>query len=227
MFVKTLLRMCKVNYEVKETLNAEDMSPSSTIGKVPFIKCGTILVSDVETITRFFQGKSPSRHLDVSSLNDMKVYTSLLTKLFNAELYLCWMDERIFTTYTKVRSGFKRPFPLDWVLTSRKYKQVSKYLDRFHLTTGEAVFQVDKCCKTLSTRLGDEKYFFRDQATELDALVFAHVHTILSSTPTFSKIADVVKTYPNLVDHSLRIHEEFFSGANTNTTSLKVVTKLI
>ncbi|CAG0886784.1 unnamed protein product [Cyprideis torosa] len=45
---------------------------------------------------------------------------------------------------------------------------------------GEVYEEVDRCFQSLSIRLGHEKYFF-DKPTELDALLFGHLFTILTT----------------------------------------------
>ena len=52
--VKAYLRMCGLKYNDELRTNVEFMSPS---GKIPFIKCGPIVISELEPIISFIQNK--------------------------------------------------------------------------------------------------------------------------------------------------------------------------
>ncbi|XP_054280349.1 metaxin-2-like [Macrosteles quadrilineatus] len=52
--VQAFLRMCNLQYEVVQRRNAEEMSPS---GRVPFIKCGAFLISELEPLMSFLENK--------------------------------------------------------------------------------------------------------------------------------------------------------------------------
>jgi len=70
---------------------------------------------------------------------------------------------------------------------------------------------VNDCCKTLSLKLGGEDYFCTDQPTELDALVFGHLYTLLTTELPDVDIASTVKQYVNLVDFCKRVEKRYYS----------------
>ncbi|KAH9639519.1 hypothetical protein HF086_006492 [Spodoptera exigua] len=55
--VQAFLKMCNLPFEVEMRWNAEFMSPS---GRVPFIKCGAFVVSELEPIVQFAANKGVS-----------------------------------------------------------------------------------------------------------------------------------------------------------------------
>lgn len=73
--------------------NAEFMSPN---GKVPFIKAGAFVVSELEGIVQFVENKkiSLSGDLDSAEKSDMRAYMSLVHNVLeNAEVitfYMMW-----------------------------------------------------------------------------------------------------------------------------------------
>lgn len=78
--------MCGLPFKVEHRLNAEFMSPS---GKVPFIKCGNFLVSELEPIVQFVgnKGISLTENLDAKQKSDLRAYMSLIfSVLMNAEV---------------------------------------------------------------------------------------------------------------------------------------------
>uniref|UniRef100_A0A2K6GHF4 Metaxin 2 n=1 Tax=Propithecus coquereli TaxID=379532 RepID=A0A2K6GHF4_PROCO len=77
--------------------------------------------------------------------------------------------------------------------------------------SGSAVLEdVDQCCQALSQRLGTQPYFFNKQPTELDALVFGHLYTILTTQLTNDELSEKVKNYSNLLAFCRRIEQHYF-----------------
>lgn len=212
--VQAFLKMCNLKYEVVYKSNAEDMSPS---GRVPFIKCGAFLVAELEPITSFVANKgiSLTGNLDTVQKSDMRAYMSLInTVLGNAEQYITWVEKETFNEVTRQRYGSVHPWPLNWILTWQKRQRVLKRLNALSWlkkTVDEVYDEVDTCCTALSERLDDNKYFFGDKPTELDAMVFAHVFTILTTPLPNNQFAATVRCYPRLVEHCQRIEREYFN----------------
>ncbi|KAG7270047.1 hypothetical protein CRUP_007147 [Coryphaenoides rupestris] len=77
--------------------------------------------------------------------------------------------------------------------------------------TLEKVYEdVSQCCQALSQRLGTQTYFFNRHPTELDALVFGHLFTILTTQLTSSELAERVKRYTNLLAFCKHIEQNYF-----------------
>ncbi|KAF6203850.1 hypothetical protein GE061_002185 [Apolygus lucorum] len=211
--VQTFLKMCDLKYVVEYRTNAEEMSPS---GRVPFIKCGACLISDFEPITSFVSNKgiSLSAHLDEVQKADMRAFMSLVnTVLGNAENFITWVDSETYTKITKPRYGSVHPFPLNHWLCFSKRRTVLKKLSALGWANKslENVYdEVEKGCSALSDRLEKSKFFFGDQPTELDALVFGHIYTILTTPLPNNRLASTIRGYPNLVDHCKIIEKQLF-----------------
>lgn len=75
--VQAFLRMCQLNYQIESRANAEAMSPT---GKVPFIKCGAFVVSELEGIVQFVnnRGITLTEKLDNEEKSDMRAYMCLI-----------------------------------------------------------------------------------------------------------------------------------------------------
>ncbi|RXM30880.1 Metaxin-2 [Acipenser ruthenus] len=78
------------------------------------------------------------------------------------------------------------------------------------LLTAEVYEDVSQCCQALSQRLGTQPYFFNKQPTELDALVFGHLFTILTTQLTSDELGEKVKNYSNLLSFCRRIEQNYF-----------------
>ncbi|CAB4066272.1 MTX [Lepeophtheirus salmonis] len=173
--VQTFLRMCDLEYTVVMMSNAAEMSPS---GKVPFIKAGKFVIAEISPIIAHANSKGISlcKHLDMDQKADMKAYMTLVENVLgNAENFITWADELNFNEVTKLRYGCAHPWPLNTILTWLKRREVLKKLKVYgygNKTIQDVYEEVDSCCKSLSSRLGDGLFFFGDNPTELDAIVF-------------------------------------------------------
>ncbi|KAK9512893.1 hypothetical protein O3M35_001207 [Rhynocoris fuscipes] len=211
--VRVFLKMCNLKYTVEYRVNAEDMSPS---GRVPFIKCGACLVSDLEPITAFVgnKGISLTSHLDAAQKSDMRAYMSLVnTVLGNAENYITWCDNQTYSEITKPRYGSVHPFPLNHILTYMRRKSVIKRLTAlgwYEKNLDKVYEEIDRACSALSERLDKGNFFFGDKPTELDALVFGHIFTIITTPLPTNRFAATVTSYQNLRDHCQRVERMLF-----------------
>lgn len=215
--VKAFLRMCNLHYQVEMRLNAESMSPS---GSVPFLRCGALVIADVEPIINFVHAKGIglSGHLDNPGKADMKAYVSLVNiVLHNAELYVSWCDKSTFREVTKPRFTTSLPWPVNYFLcwqTKFDVKKKLKSADWYSKSLDEVYDEVNNCCHALSERLGSQKYFFGERPTELDAIVFGHLFAILNTPLPDNKLCSIIGEYQNLVELCRRIDVQYFQKNN-------------
>jgi len=155
--------MCQLDFQIEPRKNAEFMSPS---GRVPFIKCGSKLISEFDSIVAYInsKGNNLSNHLDSAGKVDMRAYLSLVNNVFvNAELYICWVDQAILNAVTKPRHGSVYPWPLNHYLNWQKKREIIRkltVLGWYNKSLNEVFDDVKKCCIALSERLADEEFFF-------------------------------------------------------------------
>ncbi|XP_063984550.1 metaxin-2-like isoform X2 [Diachasmimorpha longicaudata] len=218
--VQALLHMLNLEYQIEPRKNAEYMSPS---GRVPFIQCGAFVVSDFDNIVSFVGNKGArlSQDLDDIEKTDMRAYMSLVNNgLAHAEQYICWVDPVTLEQVTKPRHGSVYPWPLNHILNWQKQRQVTKkltVLGWYNKSLDEIYHEVKMCCTALSERLDGKPYFYGDNPSELDALVYGHIHAILRSeaVPSLQGLVRVIRGYPNLIDLCKRLELDFFNGEQT------------
>ncbi|XP_028178156.1 uncharacterized protein LOC114365717, partial [Ostrinia furnacalis] len=218
--VQAFLKMCNLPFEVEMRWNAEFMSPS---GRVPFIKCGAFVVSELEPVVQFAANKGVSlcARLPAEEKAEMRAYMSLITNvLVNAELYISWLDDETFNAVTKVRNSSVYPWPLGWIQTRAKRNAVAKRLKALHWhdkSLEQVLADVEQCCNSLSQRLGERDYFF-GTPTPLDALVYGHVRALLSAAgpkaalmikPITSSLLRHLLRMVNLTNMKLSYQEEY------------------
>ncbi|XP_028662073.1 metaxin-2 [Erpetoichthys calabaricus] len=218
--VQAYLRMCTLPVQVACRANAEYMSPS---GKVPFIHVGNQVVSELGPIVQFTKAKghSLSDGLNEVQKAEMKAYMELVNSmLLTAELYILWCDENTAKQITVPRYSTPYPWPLNHILAYQKQWEVKRKMKAIGWagkTIDQVYEDVSQCCQALSQRLGTQPYFFNKQPTELDALVFGHLFTILTTELTSDALAERVKNYSNLLSFCQRIEKNYFGDNDSSS----------
>ncbi|XP_026874489.1 metaxin-2 isoform X2 [Electrophorus electricus] len=207
--VQAYLRMCGLPVRVCCRANAEYMSPS---GKVPFIHVGNQVVSELGPIVQFTKAKghSLSDGLDDVQRAEMKAYMELVNNmLLTAE----WCDDTTASEITRQRYSSPYSWPLNHILAYQKQWEVRRKMNAIGWAGKglEQVYEdVSQCCQALSQRLGTQPFFFNKQPTELDALVFGHLFTILTTRLTTDELSERIKSCSNLLSFCRRIEQTYF-----------------
>ncbi|KAG9477369.1 hypothetical protein GDO78_002655 [Eleutherodactylus coqui] len=207
--VQAFLQMCNLPVLVVCRANAEYMSPS---GKVPFIHVGNQVISELGPVVQFVKAKghSLSNGLDEVQKAEMKAYMELVNNmLLTAEI-------------TQPRYSSPYSWPLSSILVLKKKLEIKRKMKAIGWAGKklEQVYEdVDQCCQALSQRLGTQPYFFNKQPTELDALVFGHLFTILTTQLTNDELQEKVKNYSNLVAFCRRIEQNYFEDHDRDSSS--------
>lgn len=211
--LQTYLRMCGLPVQVACKANAEYMSPS---GKVPFVHVGNQVVSELGPIVQFTKAKghSLSDSLDDVQRAEMKAYMELVhNMLLTAELYVQWCDDSTATEISRPRYSSPYSWPLNHILAYQKQWDIRRKMKAIGWggkTLDQVYEDVSQCCQALSQRLGTQQYFFNKHPTELDALVFGHLFTILTTQLTSSELAERVKRCSNLLAFCKHIEHTYF-----------------
>ncbi|KAJ7380133.1 Metaxin-2 [Desmophyllum pertusum] len=206
------LRFCGLAHEVKSRRNAEFMSPT---GKVPFLTADRELIGDFQGIASFIEAKgfSTSANFEMKDRAEMKAYLSLIeNSLIPAELYMLWW-KKDWAVRTRQQYGCQYPVPLNLILSYRKQWQVCQYLKAagwHRKTEREVIDEFRRTCQALSEKLGNNRFFINDRPTEVDALVFGHLHSVLTRYLPDDSLSSVVRTHKNLEDFVMRILTDFF-----------------
>ncbi|CAK8687725.1 metaxin-2-like isoform X1 [Clavelina lepadiformis] len=213
--VEVYLRMCECSFKVVTCTNAEFMAPS---GKLPVLLCGKFVISEPTPVINFMKQKgiSLSKDLPESEQRDLKAYIEMINNiLIPAELFVTWAHEETLTQITSVRYGSPYPWPLNKILCWRKKQEMLTYLeavgwgkDQRSLATVQE--ELKRCCQALAQKLANKKFFFGQKPTELDALVFGHLYTLLTTKLPDNRMAETVQSFQNLVSFCKNIEKQYF-----------------
>ncbi|KAG5895212.1 hypothetical protein JTB14_035384 [Gonioctena quinquepunctata] len=213
--VEAFLNICDLNYKVEQRSNAEAMSPTL---KLPFIKAGKFVISELDSILQFVNGKgiTLTDNLDIDQRADMRAFMSLVTNVLElAELYICWFDEETYNAVTSRRNGFVYPWPLNHFHNRLKRSLIKKRLvalEWYHKSIEDVQLDAENCCEALSIRLDRGPYFFGMLPTQLDALVFGHLSAILTVSLPNNNLRNIVEKYPRLLALVKRIDDKYFEN---------------
>lgn len=209
--------MLNREFLVKSCANAEFMAPSGKRTKLPVVQIGAFLAAEFEPIINLMEHKklSLTENFGNDDKDDLVTYMSLADSILtNAELYITWCDENVLPI-TKKRNGVVFPFPLNHIQNLRKRRSVLKQLNFYdwkNLTFEDVVEKVDKLCQTLSMKLGEKEYFFKEGPCELDALVFGHLFCIFTMElpASVSPMKETINKYNTLTQFCGRMEKQYF-----------------
>lgn len=139
------------------------------------------------------------------------MYLNLCNNFNLIELYINWIHEPTFLKITKPRFSYKKPWPLDYFLVEEKRQSVRNYLasKSWHLKKMDAVeAEFKQTLLSFSNLLGEKNYLFSEsKPCELDALLFGHLYTLLTTRGIDNRFADSINEFTNLVDFLRRLEE--------------------
>ncbi|KAJ8303527.1 hypothetical protein KUTeg_019923 [Tegillarca granosa] len=194
--VKTFLNMSGLKYSLELRTNAEEMSPS---GKVPFIYIPPFIHSGMDPIVAAVntRGFSLSESLNDTERSELRAYMVMIENIL----------------VTKPRYGSIHPWPINLIIPWQKQRSIKAKLEAkgWADKSLEQVYdEVKTCCQALSERLQDQEYFFGDKPTELDAMVFGHLYTLLTTNLPDIDLAIIIRNYGNLANFCKRVEIKYF-----------------
>ncbi len=214
--VDLFMRMANIPYQVKHGAEYLKMSPKS---KLPFIDDDGKTIADSTAILSYLTEQYQVT-LDAELTPEQKAQAYLITKSLDEGLYWCLVYSRWILDdswpFTKNAFFSKLPIPLRWLVPSVIRRTVKKNLHGQGVgrhSTEEILAIADKSLQALSTLLADNDFFFGQQHTSFDAVVYSHLCEFISvqfEGGFESKFTQQAKNYPNLVQFCQRIENKFY-----------------
>ena len=86
----------------------------------------------------------------------------------------------------------------------------------FEALVEDVYTEIENCCRALSERLDNSLYFFGKRPTELDALVFGHIFSILTTPLPDNRAKNIVQQFGNLIKLCENIERDYFEKLNSS-----------
>lgn len=128
-------------------------------------------------------------------------------------MYIFWKDPTTYALITRRRYGSVYFFPLNMILPSLKRREVLSFLSDIgwsKLSMEGVIKKAESCFQALSIKLGNNKYIMGNDATELDALAFGHLYTILTTELPSMELLNTLRKFPNLLKYCCDLDNELF-----------------
>lgn len=159
-------------------------------------------------------------NLSTKQSADVVAYMALLEeKLVPGLLHFWWLESDIYTNVTRPWYIKATPFPFKFWLPGTFHSKAEK---RVYIAQGtdnitetdidNKVYTDAKDCLThLSTKLGQQDYFFGSLPSSLDALVFGYIAPLLNAPINSNQLTNHLRSHcDNLCILCTRILREFF-----------------
>ena len=89
-------------------------------------------------------------------------------------------------------------------------------MEIFEALVEDVYTEIENCCRALSERLDNSLYFFGKRPTELDALVFGHIFSILTTPLPDNRAKNIVQQFGNLIKLCENIERDYFEKLNSS-----------
>lgn len=213
--LETYLRMAGFDYQPVCGFNLK-RNPKR---QMPFIELdGKIIGDSTLIITELVKrhGDKTDSHLTAEELAIRQAFQTMLENHFaKFMVWFRWCDEAGWLVFRdSVFAG--APFFVRQFVAPLIAKKVRKNLyneGTGRLSPNEMAMLANKDLDALSTYLGSKPYFFGDKPTLIDAVIFATVGNVILSDVDIV-LDKLVRKYENLLMHSKRMQQEYFSDLN-------------
>lgn len=211
--VDLFLKLAGIEFEYIGDFSQLKKSPKN---KFPFIDDNGTKIGDSTFILKYLT-KEYDIKLDVHLSETQKSQAVLYTKALDESLYWClvysrWVKE---DTWPLLCDAFfsQLPIPFKWIMPSIIRKDVKNTLRRQgfgrHNET-ELLTLADDHFSALSMLLGENNYFFGEQVSSFDAIVYASLCEFIS-VDFFNSFNQQARKYDNLIRYCQRIETQYYS----------------
>lgn len=171
------------------------------------------LASLVALFTADLSLPDPNKHLTPFMIAESTAFASLITSRFSPALkHDLFVNDANYAEIYRSLLRKDTAWPLNQLVPFLRRREIRRSLagnpeDALYFESGIAL-------AALSTRLGDRnKFFYGDNPSVLDAIVFGHLASVLCVPLPDSKLRGQVAMYSNLVSFVGRIRQTYFEQA--------------
>lgn len=186
-------------------------------GKLPYIEDGATIVPDSAFIISYLKAEYGDP-LDASLTAEQKAVAHAIGKMLDENFYWCVVHARWVSSdcWPAVRKEFFGA--MTWPLRAfvpeiaRRGVRKSLYLHGLGRHSDAEILEIARRdLAALSDYLGNKEYFFGKGPTTLDVMAYAFLSGVIIP-PLSSRLVDVARSFPNLVQYVERIRKKYYRG---------------
>lgn len=210
--VDAYLRMTGLEYEYEGGMQNLKKAPK---GKLPLLEDDDKIIADSQFIIEYLK-TAKGADLDTWLADEERAISHLVTKSLDENLYFCLVHSRWVNEYTwptvKANLFSEMPFPLKHivpailrhgVISAQRKQGMGRHSNEELLTIANHSFQ------SMSALLGDQRYFFGDQPSTLDAAAYGHLAAFISVSLD-NEFNAKAREYENLVAYCRNIEQQYY-----------------
>lgn len=142
--------------------------------------------------------------------------------------FVYWIDPRNCDEVTNVWFAKAMPFPFNYVHTKRLKDKAMALIEstypkeaNMNLVREYVSKEASECFSVLSTRLGNNDFFFGLTPTSLDVIVYSYIAPLLKVPFPSSDLSNLASTWPNLQNFVKRIDSKYFADLPKQSKYIK------
>lgn len=208
----TYMKMANIDFESVDSFNNLSKAPK---GKLPFIEHDGKTIADSAFILEYLQseyGNTLDKHLS----DEQKAQSYLLAKSLEENFYWCLVYSRwvCHKTWPTIKQAFfgEMPFPLKHIVPAVAQKGVKKSLIGHGMgkhSNEEILSIANKTLKSLSVLLADKIYFWGNEPSSIDAILFSFLAQV-TICEVETPLGQLAKKHDNLVSYCQRIQTRYY-----------------
>ncbi|MFH4978053.1 hypothetical protein AB6A40_004762 [Gnathostoma spinigerum] len=161
-------------------------------------------ITDFSKFTEFLRMTAQDVILDVhltsSEKSEIDAFAALMQhKFYPAQLHLLWCDKWNYSTVTSRWFASHLSFPYGLYYLESRRKRAAAYVAARKRTETELITDAIGVINLLSLKLGDNKYFYGDKPSSLDALIFGYLAPMVKLPLPSDRLQQHILACPNLI----------------------------
>lgn len=213
---ETVLRFAEASFGVNVCYNPR-VSPN---GELPILADQDQVFVTTAGILKHLKEKGIDLDGNLTAVQraESLAYSTLVEdRLHDSLLFLWWMEDEntkkmILPLYRKSLS-----FPWNYILPDQIQKRVKQRLSYLKEKNdvdyiNEVYLSAREIYQSLSVKLGEKPFFFGDEPSNLDAIVFGHLAIHYFAPLPNNKLKIVLDAFPNLVTFLVKTKQRLFSS---------------
>ncbi|XP_049838144.1 metaxin-1 isoform X2 [Schistocerca gregaria] len=192
-------------------------------GKLPVFRHGSHVICGFDEICSYLRKKNfiadylliPKQQAEIVAFSEL-----LKQKLYPSLQFAWWVDEKNYIELTRPWYSKALPFPYNYYYPGKYEKEAKNMMsalfgedEEFSALEANVYSEGEKCLNDLSTRLGENDFFFGSHPTSLDAKVYAYLAPLLKAPFPNAALQNHLKACDNLLKFVVRVSHRYFPKA--------------